>query len=191
MATTNLILTHESSESEIKRYFNAVLKLSRSDNEYPVNLDEVWMLVYSQKSDAVKALQKNFIENIDYQVLRQNPQNLFGGRPSKTYLLSVPCLEFFIARKIRPVFEVYREVFHKTVKSPRLTPRISNSATSKRRIELLETQLRPIRIIEQQERELKCSCFSYLVANDLYYDWERFHSNQIKKKVLKKILSKL
>lgn len=28
-------------------------------------------------------------------------------------MLSVPCLEFFIARKVRPVFEVYRKVFHK------------------------------------------------------------------------------
>ena len=28
-------------------------------------------------------------------------------------MLSVPCLEFFIARKVRSVFEVYRQVFHK------------------------------------------------------------------------------
>lgn len=28
-------------------------------------------------------------------------------------MLSIPCLEFFIARKVRPVFEVYRQVFHK------------------------------------------------------------------------------
>lgn len=30
-------------------------------------------------------------------------------------MLSVPFLEFFIARKVRPVFEVYRKVFHKVV----------------------------------------------------------------------------
>lgn len=35
------------------------------------------------------------------------------GRPQNTYMLSVPCLEFFIARRVRPVFEVYRQVFHK------------------------------------------------------------------------------
>ena len=34
-----------------------------------------------------------------------------GGRPVETYYLSIPCLEFFIARKVRPVFEVYRTVF--------------------------------------------------------------------------------
>ena len=32
-------------------------------------------------------------------------------------MLSVPCLEFFIARKVRPVFEVYRKVFHNVAKS--------------------------------------------------------------------------
>ncbi len=70
---TNLILSKESSESEIKRYFNAVLELSKSNNEFPINLDEVWMLVYGRKSDAAEALQRDFIENVDYKVLRQNP----------------------------------------------------------------------------------------------------------------------
>lgn len=32
-----------------------------------------------------------------------------------TCMLSIPCLEYFIARKVRPVFEVYRKVFHKVV----------------------------------------------------------------------------
>lgn len=35
------------------------------------------------------------------------------GRPSKDYMLTVSCMEFFIARKVRAVFEVYRQVFHK------------------------------------------------------------------------------
>lgn len=30
-------------------------------------------------------------------------------------MLSVPCLEFFIARRVRPVFEVYRKIFHMTM----------------------------------------------------------------------------
>lgn len=113
---TNLILSKESSESEIKRYFNAVLELSKSDNEFPINLDEVWMIVYGQKSDAVSSLKANFLENVDYQVLRQNPQNSNGGRPTNEYKLTVSCMEFFIARKVRSVFEVYRQVFHKVSK---------------------------------------------------------------------------
>lgn len=107
-------LTKQSSDSEIKRYFTAVLKLAKSSEQFPVNLDEVWMLVYSKKSDAAQALQRDFIEDVDFQVLRQNPQNPNGGRPTNEYKLSVSCLEFFIARKVRPVFEVYRKVFHKT-----------------------------------------------------------------------------
>lgn len=134
-------LTKQSSDSEIKAYFIQVLNLSRSKEEFPVDLDEVWPLVFKFRADAVRALAKNnlFVKDIDYQVFSKNAENsevLFhsknkpneaasdnaktdkdgrnlGGRPQNTYMLSVPCLEFFIARKVRPVFEVYRQVFHK------------------------------------------------------------------------------
>ncbi len=134
-------LTKQSSDSEMKAYFIQVLNLSRSKEEFPVNLDEVWPLVFNFRADAVRALAKNnlFVKGIDYQVFSKNAENsevLFhsknksneatydnaktdkdgrnlGGRPQNTYMLSVPCLEFFIARKVRPVFEVYRQVFHK------------------------------------------------------------------------------
>lgn len=110
-----IVLTKESSNEQIKEYFNAILKLTQSNEEYPVNLEEVWVLVYNQKSDAVDALKRDFMEGVDYKVLRQNPQNPNGGRPTNGYYLTVSCLEFFIARKVRPVFEVYREVFHGVV----------------------------------------------------------------------------
>lgn len=44
----NIILSKESSNEELKTYFNAVLELSQSNNEFPVNLDDVWMLVYGR-----------------------------------------------------------------------------------------------------------------------------------------------
>lgn len=128
-------LTKQSSDSEIKAYFIQVLNLSRSKEEFPVNLDEVWALAYKEKGKAVRALRTNelFVEGIDYQVFTPNGQKAdgvfaqngkksddaqddgkkLGGRPQNTYMLSVPCLEFFIARRVRPVFEVYRQVFHK------------------------------------------------------------------------------
>ena len=128
-------LTKQSSDSEIKAYFIQVLNLSRSKEEFPVNLDEVWALAYKEKGKAVRALRTNelFVEGIDYQVFTTNGQKAdgvfaqngkksddaqddgkkLGGRPQNTYMLSVPCLEFFIARRVRPVFEVYRQVFHK------------------------------------------------------------------------------
>lgn len=112
-------LTKQSSEADIKAYFCAVLNLSESDEEFPVNLDDVWPLVFGRKQEAVRALKndKYFFEGIDYQPLRKDAQRSengqFNGADKVTYMLTVPCLEFFIARKVRPVFEVYREVFHK------------------------------------------------------------------------------
>lgn len=120
-----LQLTKQSTVQEIKAYFEEVLKLSKDSKEFPVNLDDVWPLVYSAKEKAVRALKSNdlFLQGIDYQVLATNGENsgvlaqnggkVPNGRPTETYMLSVPCLEFFIARKVRPVFEVYRQVFHK------------------------------------------------------------------------------
>ena len=110
----NSILSKASGMEEVKKYFTAVLELSKSNEEFPVNLDEVWMLVYSEKGKAVRALTTNeqFIEGIDYKVFAQNGENPQGGRPTNEYYLSISCLEFFIARKVRAVFEVYRQVFH-------------------------------------------------------------------------------
>ena len=130
---TKIILSKRSDESEIKTYFSALLRLAKSDNPYPVNLDEVWGLVYERKDSAVDSLKRDFIQNVDYQVFRQNPEK---GRPSEYYHLSLSCLEYFIARKVRPVFEVYRQVFHKTAnrsipdkvkRSPGLTTKVKAS----------------------------------------------------------------
>ena len=111
---TNQILTKQSSDNEIRSSFNAILELSKSDKEFPVNLDEVWMLVYNRKEEAVRSLTTSdlFIQGVDYQILRRNAENSKRGRPASDYYLSVPCLEFFIARKVRAVFEIYRQVFH-------------------------------------------------------------------------------
>lgn len=119
-------LTKQSSETEIKAYFAGILNLSRSNEEFPVNLDDVWPLVYTRRDKAIGALDNNvlFLQGVDYQVNRIFPQmvensesldqdRIKRGRPMNTYMLSVPCLEFFIARKVRSVFEVYRQVFHK------------------------------------------------------------------------------
>lgn len=104
----NIVLSKESSEKEIKAYFTQVFKLNKSKEQYPVNLDSVWMLVYSDKAGAVRALKRNFIENVDFMTISKNAD---GGKFAEViYKLSVSCLEYFIARKVRPVFEVYRQV---------------------------------------------------------------------------------
>ena len=130
-----LQLTKQSTDQEIKAYFEEVLRMSRDSEEFPVNLDEVWPLVYSAKEKAVRALKSNdlFLQNVDYQVLAQNGEKsgvlaqnggkVPNGRPTEIYMLSVPCLEFFIARKVRPVFEVYRQVFHKVASGELMRPK--------------------------------------------------------------------
>ena len=131
-----LQLTKQSTDQEIKAYFEEVLRMSKDSKEFPVNLDEVWPLVYAEKGKAVRALKSNelFVEGIDFILLAQNGKqdgnngkqvNSWGGNNQVTYMLSVPCLEFFIARKVRPVFEVYRQVFHK-VASGELPLRMPN-----------------------------------------------------------------
>ena len=124
-----LQLTKQSTDREIKAYFEEVLKLSRDNEEFPVNLDDVWPLVFGRKQEAVRALKndKLFVENIDFQPLRKDAQRSdngqFNGCDKVTYKLSVPCLEFFIARKVRPVFEVYRQVFHKVASGELMQPK--------------------------------------------------------------------
>lgn len=180
-------LSLSSSTEEIKRYFKAILELSKLDVPYPVNLDYVWMLAYSRKDKAVTALKENFIESIDYQVFHQKGENPKGGRPTIEYHLSVSCLEYFIARKVRPVFDVYREVFHKVNE---IAPKVvKSSAADKRKIarleaeiERLEEQLKWAMWSERREIELKCACFSYLVKTKQYKNWEEYRRTGIVKK---------
>lgn len=177
-------LSLSSSTEEIKRYFKAILELSKLDVPYPVNLDYVWMLAYSEKGKATRALKENFIQNIDYQVLAQNGKNPKGGRPSIEYHLSVSCLEYFIARKVRPVFDVYREVFHKVNE---IAPKVvKSSAADKRKIAMLEKELEQTKEMlkwarwsERREIELKCSCFHYLVKTKQYDKWDEYRRTGI------------
>ena len=112
----NLKLNRNSNENQIKAYFQKVFELSKSGEEFPIDFDEVWHLAYEKRHKAVEILNNDFMQDIDFTVITQKVQHEtgFGGlRKSTKYLLSVPCLEWFIARKIKPVFEVYRKVFHK------------------------------------------------------------------------------
>lgn len=235
----NIILSKESSEKQLKSYFEAVLKLSQTDNEFPINLDDVWMLAYAEKGKAVRALKANFIEGVDFclakmksktnslsqnpkrGVFAQNGKNLFnedssltesveqsvssqepknhpGGRPSEVFMLSIPCLEYFIARKVRPVFEVYRQVFHKVVTGKKeviyteseikklLTEAdrlVSENINKSNRLEDLNKHLKSnfdaIKQLYQDELIYKCNIVAYLYSKGLYQEWEA-HYNSLK-----------
>lgn len=111
----NLILTKESVPADIERYFRGVLALDQQDKVFSVNLDDVWQVAYSERGKAVKALKQNFIDNVDFISIAQSGKTATGGFKKIDYYLTSACLEYFIARKVRPVFEVYRRVFHHAV----------------------------------------------------------------------------
>lgn len=111
-------LTKSSTSEEIKTYFNAILRLAKASEKYPINLDEVWPLVYTRRDSSIESLKRDFIENDDYLPFRNSPERSekgrFSGGDKIDYFLTISCLEYFIVKKVRPVFEVYRKVFHKS-----------------------------------------------------------------------------
>ncbi len=162
-----LVLSKSSSESELKRYFTAVLELSKTDNKFPINLDEVWPLVYERRDKAFNALKKHFYEGEDFNLLQMGKvvsfKELQNGVKTECYL-SVSCMEYFIARKVRPVFEVYRKVFHKATETPILASyQIEDPIERARRWiaeqeekKLLECKTREQKLlIEQQETRIE------------------------------------
>ena len=110
----------QSNLEEIKKYFIYVRELLESGELYPVDLDKVWPLVYSQKHHATEVLKKDFFEIVDYTLEKPDYQSLsqkgkpkIGGDFSTIkYKLTVFALEWFIARQSRVIFKIYREVFH-------------------------------------------------------------------------------
>jgi len=68
-----------------------------STEEFPINLSEVWeWLGFNQKSDAVDSLKaQNFLEGIEYGVLRNQSVGSQGGRPLTEYCLTVDCFKLW------------------------------------------------------------------------------------------------
>ena len=128
---TSLQLSKNSPPEVITNYFKKIFELKQGGKEFPVNLNDAWPLAYSRKQEAVKALRANFVEDIHFQALRQNAQR--GAASPIDYFLSVACLEYFIASKVHPVFEVYRKVFHAAVEQKQLS-------ASAQRIKQLESR---------------------------------------------------
>lgn len=136
---TNVILSKDSNPSDIERYFRSVLALDQQDNVFSVNLDDVWQLAYSRKDNAVRALKANFMENVDYIAIQKSensslPQNAeqdWGGNNKVDYYITSACLEYFVARKVRPVFEVYRIVFHHAVAQVQQQPSLQEQIQAK------------------------------------------------------------
>jgi hypothetical protein len=142
MQDAHLQLSKSSTEEQLKQYFMGIVELNKSSEEFPINLDDIWPIGYTRKNNAVRDLKNAFYEGEDFiikdasqlsdnqRLLKFEQQNnegldfcsselrnkkVGGDFKSKDYFLSVSCAEYLIVRKCRPVFEVYRRVFHKVV----------------------------------------------------------------------------
>lgn len=131
-APYNLGLTKESSEEQVRTYFKRVFHLYSSNEKFPVDLNDVWPLVYSEKSKAVRELRHSFREGEDYIPLAKLGQRTMDGRfagGGTTYRLSVLCMEYLIVKKVPIVFNVYREVFKQVATGEvQLMPKPQSSA---------------------------------------------------------------
>lgn len=157
---THLQLSNSSTEEQLKQYFQRIVELNNSNEEFPINLDDIGPIGYTRRDNAIRDLKNGFYEGEDYVIkgLSQVPDYQFllkieeqkntnkhfcssnlrsktiedssfcsaemrskkdgrGGHNKVTYYLSVSCAEYLIVRKCRPVFEVYRRIFHKVVNS--------------------------------------------------------------------------
>ena len=182
---SRIVLSKESSNEQVVAYFEGILKLYQSNEKYPVDLDDVWLLVYSEKGKAVRALKKNFFEGEDYHLAQKgkviNSSDIQNGVEIK-YYLSIECFEFFIARKVREVFEVYRNVFQKIatgkVKVVASIPNFANPAEAARawaeeyeqkmistqRAEVAEQQILSL-TSEIESMQQKVSYYDMILAN--------------------------
>lgn len=164
---TNLLLSKQSSESDIKKYFESIVRLNNSSEKFPVNLNDVWMLEYVKRDKAIDSLKANFIEDIDYQTFSHNGEK---GRPMQIYMLAPSCLEYFIARKNRDVFEVYRNVFHKAVKQFIIPTTLSGALMlAAKQAEQLELQQAKI-----QEDAPKVELHDKLMSSDVSISFDQF-----------------
>ena len=99
---------------QIRDYFALVMEAEQSGEQFPVDLDDVYLLAYGRKADAKRALVSNteLFAGADYHI--RNAADVVvraqggGSQPEKIYL-TVSCLEYLIARKVRPIFEIYRQ----------------------------------------------------------------------------------
>ena len=187
---SNILTASNCTTAVIRNYFQYILLLSKSGEQFPVNLNDVFFLAHTRKDNAVRALTSDdlFIQGVDYQIVLKNEENSKRGRKEEMYMMTIPCLEFFIARKVRPVFEVYRQVFH-TVPDVAMKVRADKDKMAKleKKVESLERQIKIVQSISKYETELKCSCFSFLTYTGLYKKWEEYRKGDISKEDLKVI----
>lgn len=112
------------SENNAKLYFDKIFELENLGEDFPVDFDDVWPLMYSRKGNAKRDLISGFIEGEDFNLIQFEKvvsiNELVSGTPYKCKI-SVSCMEYFVVRKKREVFDVYRECRKKIQKEEKST----------------------------------------------------------------------
>ena len=105
------------------------LQYGTDNTKFVVNFDEVWKNVdFTQKVNAKRLLEKNFLEHIDYKIVFFSKEELLhkqaNGRPKETILLTVDCFKNFCmlaatpkAKEIRTYYIKMENIMHEYYKN--------------------------------------------------------------------------
>ena len=165
----------EQDQEMLEEYFSKVVNLSDSnkEDEFVVDIDDVWSLGYRRRQECVRALSKNFMEGIDYRIVEEKKDA--AGRPFQRTMITLKCMEFLIARRVRPVFEIYRKIFHAVVDGTREFRRQEGLSEELKRFINSQRNDR-VRTEEETEKEYLLSLFAPAFALINYLD-DRFTRN--------------
>jgi len=139
-------------QDNLRMYFEWVKERFDSGEQYPYDLEELVGIAFTQKVKALEALKKDFKQVVDYIIVSQNGNNVFGnGRPSKQYFLTPLCFESMVARRCQPVMEIYVKVFHAAVNVAK-TPVTSGQMFMEVAKQFLELENRLFAVESSQQR---------------------------------------
>lgn len=138
-------------EADAKKYFDSIFKLEQTGEPFPVNLEDVWSLIYKRQIEAVRELRRNFIEGVDFNLCQDakvvKVKDLVNGIKIDAEL-STSCMEYLIVRKNRLVFDVYREC-RKTVQE--FANNYANDPIIKLRLQQMEHEKRISKVEYRQD----------------------------------------
>jgi hypothetical protein len=136
-----------------------------SKNEFIIELDNIWKWVgFSRKDPAKVVIDKNFVKDVDYKVVFQQPlENLKGGRPQEQILMTVNTFKKFClkagTKKADEIHDYYislEELLHETLNEE--TDELRRQITTKEHL-IVEKD----KIIENNEKQNKFELHQLLI----------------------------
>jgi hypothetical protein len=133
----------------LENYFRGIKSRHDSGEAYPYEIDEMVPTVFSSKQKAVDALLRDFTQDVDFRRstvrLGENPT------PKELYSLTPLAFEFMVARKSKPIFEIYHRVFHVATTRP-----LSPAEIILQQAQMLVEQERRLSEIDDRVKRVEC-----------------------------------